>query len=334
MYTCIYTVIIFIFYEKLDLNNYLNFRIIPSLFKSDIMSPLSLKNLDFGKYHGLGNDYVIINDIQWQIPEDKKADLARMLCEFHFSIGADGLIYVCKSDKADLKMRIFNDDGSEAEMCGNGIRCFSKYVHENGLCKKNPLTIESLKGTMISKLSIEKDVVKSVEIDMGAPILECEKIPVLGNSDDMNDDTGECLDQKIEAIDKTFTFSAVSMGNPHAVIFVEEPLNNRDLNYYGSAIEQHDKFPKKTNVEFVKIISNTEARLRVFERGVGITHSCGTGTCAAVVAGTLLGHFQKYQPIVVHNDGGDLVITYTGEKVFMKGPVVKSFEGKIDSIEI
>lgn len=290
---------------------------------------MKIENLDFGKYHGLGNDYIIISDIKWRIPEDKKIILAKTLCRFHFSIGADGLIYVCESDKADIKMRIFNDDGSEVEMCGNGIRCFSKYVYEDGIVKKNPMHIETLKGIMIATLTIQDDIVKSVEINMGPPILKCEDIPVISEK---NDPT--CLNEYIEILDETFNFSAVSMGNPHAIIFVEDQLSDEDLIKYGSVIEPHERFPKKTNVEFVMVSSKTEATLRVYERGVGITHSCGTGTCASVVAGTLLNKFEKNRPITVHNDGGDLTITYTGETVFMQGSVEKSFEGIIDFIEL
>lgn len=288
-----------------------------------------LKNLDFGKYHGLGNDYVIINDIKWNIPEEKKPEIAKKLCEFHFSVGADGLIYVCESDVAEIRMRIFNDDGSESEMCGNGIRCFSKYVYENGIVVKNPLNIETLKGIMTADLTIEQGKVNLVKIDMGAPILKCENVPVI------SENNGErCLEETIQVLDESFTFSAVSMGNPHAVIFVDQQVDDDYLNKYGSIIEPNVRFPNKVNVEFVQMISNQEASLRVFERGVGITNSCGTGTCASVVAGTLLNKFSKGVPITVHNDGGDLIITYDGNTVLMQGPIEKSFEGRIDELEI
>ena len=293
------------------------------------MNEISLENLKFGKYHGLGNDYIIINDIELEIPEEKKGLLARKLCEFHFSIGADGLIFVCNSDKADIRMRIFNDDGSEAEMCGNGIRCFCKYIYENDIVKKLKITIETLEGIMISELKISDDKVEAVKINMGAPILECNKIPVISAKN-----SNKCIDESIEILDKKFQFTGVSMGNPHAIIFVENQLDDNNLNKYGSAIEPHERFPKKVNVEFVKILSKNEAILRVYERGVGVTKSCGTGTCAAVVAGTLLNKFEQNKPVVVHNDGGDLIITYTGEIVFMEGPVEKSFEGLIDYIRI
>jgi len=293
------------------------------------MDNLLLENVDFEKYHGLGNDYIILNDIKWNIPENKKSDLVINLCEIHFSIGADGLIFVCSSDKADIRMRIFNNDGSEAELCGNGIRCFAKYVYENNIIKKESIEIETLKGIMVAELNVVDDEVKSVTIDMGAPILKCEQIPVIIDSL-----VNRCINEPIVILDKIFNFTAVSMGNPHAVIFVKEQLNDDKLNMYGSTIEVHERFPNKANVEFVKIITEEECIVRVFERGVGITKSCGTGACASVVAGSILGIFKKHTPITVHNDGGDLKITYLGKTVLMEGPVEKVFKGIIEKIEI
>lgn len=291
------------------------------------MENYSLENLDFEKYHGLGNDYIIINDIKWNIPEKKKSELAVELCKMHFSIGADGLIYVCDSQNADIRMQIFNNDGLEAEMCGNGIRCFSKYIYENNIVKKEEINIETLKRIIKAELNIVNNTVKSVKINMGSPILNCEKIPVISE-----DNINKCVNEPIVILDKIFKFTAVSMGNPHAIIFVNEQLDDNDLNKYGAVLESHERFPNKINVEFVKVLSKHEANLRVFERGVGITKSCGTGTCAAVVAGSILGLFEKNFPIIVHNDGGDLIITYNGKRVFMEGPVEKVFKGIIEHI--
>ena len=288
-----------------------------------------INNLDFEKMHGLGNDYILINDLKWNISEENKPLVAEKLCKFHFSIGADGLIYICESDKADIRMRIFNDDGSEAEMCGNGIRCFAKYIYENEIVKKSNITVETLKGVLIAELTITDGIVQTVKIDMGPPILTCEDVPVISQK---NQDT--CINESIEVLGRTFIFTAVSMGNPHAVIFTDEIINDEDLVKYGQLIEKNDRFPKKINVEFVKILLDQEAVLRVFERGVGVTNSCGTGTCAAVVAGTMVGKFTENTPIRVHNDGGDLIITYTGETVFMEGPVERSFKGIVEQIEI
>ena len=287
------------------------------------------ENLEFEKYHGLGNDYVIINNIQYKIPEENKNDLALKLCKIHFSIGADGLIFVCNSDKADIRMQIFNNDGSEAEMCGNGIRCFSKYIYEKNIVRKDEITIETLKGINIALLKVVDGIVETVTIDMGPPILDVEKIPV-----ELDSNVSQCVNEEFVIIDKIFKFSAVSMGNPHAVIFLQKQLNDDELNKYGAAIESHEYFPNKTNVEFVKVLSREEADLRVFERNVGVTNSCGTGTCAAVVAGATLGLFKKNSPIMVHNDGGDLIITYTGRTVLMEGPIEKVFSGKIEKLEI
>lgn len=292
------------------------------------MEQFSLENLDFGKYHGLGNDYIIINDIKWNVPEKKKSDLARKLCEVHFSIGADGLIFVCKSENADIKMRIFNNDGLEAEMCGNGIRCFSKYLYENSIVQKQLIKIETIKGILVAKLNLSDQQVKTVEIDMGSPILDCEEIPVI-----LENSVDQCINEPLVILDKIFNFTAVSMGNPHAVIFIDELLDDDKLNMYGATIESHDRFPNKVNVEFVRAISKEESIVRVFERGVGITKSCGTGACASVVAGTILGVFNENVPIIVHNDGGDLKIRYTGRTVFMEGPIEKVFDGVIEKIE-
>jgi diaminopimelate epimerase len=293
------------------------------------MNEFTVENLDFGKYHALGNDYIIINNIKWNIPEPKMAILALKLCEAHFSIGADGLIFVCESKEADIRMRIFNNDGLEAEMCGNGIRCFSKYIYENKIAEKDKITIETLKGIIVAKLSLVNKKVISVEIDMGPPIIKCEEIPVI-----LDSLVDRCVNEPLVILDKIFNFTAISMGNPHAVIFIDDQLNDNKLNMYGAAIESHERFPNKTNVEFVKVLSKEEAIVRVFERGVGITKSCGTGACATVVAGTILGIFNEKVPITIHNDGGDLTITFTGKNVLMEGPIEKVFDGVLERIEV
>jgi len=292
------------------------------------MNKLVLENLDFEKHHGLGNDYIIINNLKWEIPEEKKKDLAKILCKPHFSVGADGLLFISPSKKEDIRMQMYNPDGSEAEMCGNGIRCFAKYIYENDIFKRKKIKIETLKGIIYADLNIVNNIVKSVKINMGAPILDCEKIPV-----NVDEDLNKCINEEIVALDRVFKFTSVSMGNPHTIIFLDEIIKDDDLNKYGALLESHHYFPSKTNVEFVKILSKQEAILRVFERGVGITQSCGTGTCAAVVAGTILGLFDREKPITVHNDGGDLIITFDGKNVFMEGPAERVFKGLIERIE-
>jgi len=292
------------------------------------MNKRTLHNLDFGKYHGLGNDYVIINNLKYGIPDDKKSDLAKILCKHHYSVGADGVLFVCHPKKTEVRMKMFNPDGSQSEMCGNGVRCFAKFLYENDIYKKEEIEIETLKGIVIAKLTIMNDKVLTVTIDMGTPTLECESIPV-----NLESLVNQCVNESIVVLDKIFKFTAVSMGNPHAVVFTKNIINDNDLRKYGAAFESNILFPKKTNVEFVKVVSKEEAILRVFERGVGVTNSCGTGTCAAVVAGTILGLFNEKTPVTVHNDGGDLKITYNGKSVFMEGPAVKVFDGVIDRIE-
>ena len=292
------------------------------------MDKISLENLDFEKHHGLGNDYILINNLKWDIPDDKKADLAIKLCKHHFSVGADGVLFVCHPKLTEVRMKIFNPDGSQAEMCGNGVRCFAKYIYENVIYTKEEIEIETLNGIVVAKLKVVNNEVETVTIDMGPPVLDCENIPV-----NLESLVNRCVNESIVVLDKIFNFTAVSMGNPHAIIFTKEVINDENLKKYGVAIESNKIFPKKTNVEFVKVLSKDEAVLRVFERGVGVTNSCGTGTCAAVVAGTILGKFNPNTPVTVHNDGGDLKITYNGKTVFMEGPVVKVFKGVIDRIE-
>jgi diaminopimelate epimerase len=293
------------------------------------MNDLKIKDLDFEKYHGLGNDYIIINNLIYKIPEAKLSDLAMTLCKSHFSVGADGLLLVCEAQSEDIRMRIFNNDGTESEMCGNGIRCFSKYVYEHDIVKKDSIRIETLKGLIIAQLRINNGTVSAVQINMGHPILDCEQIPV-----ELDDEPSQCINEQIVILDKIFNVSAVSMGNPHAVIFTKNLISDIDLNKYGAIIESNQHFPRKTNVEFAQVLSKQEAYVRVFERGVGITNSCGTGSCAAVVAGTILGLFKKNEPILIHNDGGDLTIKYNGKEVFMEGPAVKVFTGYIKKLII
>ncbi len=293
------------------------------------MRVFQIDKLEFEKYHGLGNDYIIINNLKYKIPEGIFSNLAKTLCKSHFSIGADGLLLVCDSKNADIQMRIFNNDGTESEMCGNGIRCFSKYVYEHDIIKKETIKIETLKGIIIAKLRINNNLVLTVQINMGNPILDCEQIPV-----ELDDQPSQCINEQFVILDKIFSFSAVSIGNPHAVIFTKNLISDNDLNKYGAIIESDTHFPRKTNVEFAQIISRKEAYVRVFERGVGITNSCGTGSCAVVVAGSILGLFDKNEPILIHNDGGDLMIHYNGKEVFMEGPAIKVFAGYIEKLMV
>src|SRR3990170_601590 len=273
--------------------------------------------MKFWKMHGLGNDYVAIDDRDEKISDAEATELARRLCERRFSVGADGFLLVSNSAVADVKMRIFNADGSEAEMCGNGIRCFAKYCYENNVTQKNELTVETLAGVKRTWLTVENQVVKSVMVDMGTPELDRSKIPMLGN--------GTCINENLQIDKEQYKITCLSVGNPHCVIFVEK-VDDFPVQLVGPKIENHNLFPMKTNVEFVQVLNRNELKVRVWERGCGETLACGTGACAAVAAGNLL---QKVSgKVTVHLLGGDLEVEYA-DRLFLSGPAEKVFEGKL-----
>jgi diaminopimelate epimerase len=228
----------------------------------------------FTKMEGLGNDYVYMDATNQEI--DNISDLAQFVSDRHFGIGSDGLILICKSDIADFKMRMFNSDGSESEMCGNGIRCVGKYVYDKGLTNKEIVTIETLAGIKTLKLNVEQGKVKTVRVDMGIPILSPKDIPVIS-------DEKPVKNLKITVETKEFNFTCVSMGNPHAITEVEN-VSDFDVEKYGKIIEVNPMFPNKTNVEFVQILDRSKIKMRVWERGTGETLACGTGACATAVA--------------------------------------------------
>ncbi|MBI3923391.1 MAG: diaminopimelate epimerase [Armatimonadetes bacterium] len=274
----------------------------------------------FTKMHGLGNDFAIVDPSVQEITETQFPELARKWCDRHFGVGADGLIFVLPTERADFRMRIFNPDGSEAEMCGNGIRCFGKYVYEHGLSRRNPLTVETLAGLQTLDLNVEHEVVKSVEVDMGQPILRRSQIPMSG--EDSESVIGEPLD--VEGAECTIT--CVSMGNPHGVLFVED-LDQVPLSVLGPQIETHPAFPQRINVHFAQVLSPTEVRMRVWERGAGITLACGTGACAVLVAGVLTG--QTERKATVHLPGGPLQIEWKANgHLAMTGPAAEVFDGE------
>lgn len=287
------------------------------------MTSFDLAGIEFSKYHGLGNDYIIIDNRDGKIPQEARGAVALELCKQHFGIGADGLVLVGPSMDAsnDMAFSIINSDGSMAEMCGNGIRCFAKYLHDKGIVRSERMNIETLAGTKHLTLHVDgSGVARTVTVDMGAPVLDRAAIPVSG------DGTNENIE--ISAGGKDLTFTAVSMGNPHAVFFMDE-ISVDEARELGPVIETHALFPKKVNVEFVKVLSPTEMDFLVWERGVGMTLACGTGACAAVVAGVLLGKLEKGNAVTVHLQGGDLTITYDGLTVLMDGPAVHSFDGTV-----
>ena len=276
--------------------------------------------MKFTKMHGCGNDYVYVNLFEEKV--ENPAEVSIKVSDRHFGIGSDGLITIGPSDKADFRMHIYNADGSEAEMCGNGIRCVAKYVYDHKLTDKTEITVETGAGILTLILFPKDGKVEQVRVDMGEPILEPSQIPVVAKGD-------KVIDEPIEVGGKTWNMTCVSMGNPHAVVFVDDTANF-PLETYGPLFENHERFPKRTNTEFVQIISRTEANMRVWERGSAETWACGTGTCACVMACILNGKTED--KVLVHLRGGDLTIEYDRESnhVFMTGPATEVFSGEIE----
>ncbi len=275
--------------------------------------------MKFTKMHGCGNDYVYVNLFEEQIENPAKVSIA--VSDRHFGIGSDGLITIGASEIADFRMRIYNADGSEAEMCGNGIRCVAKYVYDHKLTDKTEITVETGAGVKTLQLTVADDKVTLVRVDMGEPILTPDEIPVVAEGN-------RVVDEPIVVDDKEWRMTCVSMGNPHAVVFVDD-VAHFELEKYGPLFENHVRFPKRTNTEFVQIISRNEAIMRVWERGSAETWACGTGTCATVMACILNGLTDN--DVLVHLRGGDLRIVYDEKSnhVFMTGPATEVFEGEI-----
>lgn len=280
---------------------------------------LSYKSImiKFTKMQGAGNDYIYINVMEQKI--DNLNELSKKMSDRHFGIGSDGIILIDKSDVADFKMRIFNSDGSEAEMCGNGIRCVGKYVYDKGLTKKDILKIETNAGIKELKLNIENGKVKTAEVDMGEPILEADKIPVISSENPVKD-------LEIEAEGRRFKFTCISMGNPHAITFVDD-VDNFDIEKYGKLIEVNKLFPHRTNVEFAEIVDKSNIKMRVWERGAGETLACGTGSCATAVAANINGLTNRKVNIKLL--GGTLNINWNEKNnhVYMTGPAETICEG-------
>jgi diaminopimelate epimerase len=275
--------------------------------------------IGFWKMHGLGNDYVVIDNMDGKLDGEDLGKLAERICRRRFSVGADGLLLLCASSVADVKMRILNADGSEAEMCGNGIRCLAKFCFERKVTEKRELMIETLAGVKRVWLEVEDGIVRSVTVDMGSPDFERRRIPMTGE--------GRCIDEELAVGDERFRVTCLSVGNPHCVVFVED-LEAFPVRRVGPLIEVHPAFPNRTNVEFVQIIGNDELRVRVWERGVGETLACGTGACAAVLAASVLG--KTGSRCTVHLPGGDLEIKYEDDRILMSGPAEKSFVGVLE----
>jgi diaminopimelate epimerase len=275
-----------------------------------------MKTLKFTKMHGLGNNYIYVNMFEESIEEANLAPLAVSVSDPYTGIGSDGMILICPSETAAVKMRIFNNDGSEAKNCGNGLRCVAKYAYENGLTEAKEFMIETLGGLVTANLTTNsQNKVELITVNMGNPILSPEQIPVRGYSDRDN-----IVNEPVNFVGEELNMTAVSMGNPHAIFFVEK-IDEAPLYTLGPVIEKDAMFPDWVNAEFVEIISETEMHFRVWERGSGVTQACGTGACAAAVAAILNGKAKKDTEITVHLAGGDLIINWNSSgDVFMTGP--------------
>lgn len=273
----------------------------------------------FTKMHGLGNDYVYVNCFVEYVREPGR--LAGLVSDRHFGIGSDGLILICPSEKADFRMEIFNADGSRAEMCGNGIRCLAKYVYEHGMTKKKELQIETLAGIRRLWLQTEGNAVEQVTVDMGYPVLAADKIPIISEN-------SRVIQEKITIHQTEYRMTGVSMGNPHAVVYVKR-VKGIDMNRMGPEFEYHGRFPRRINVEFTEVLSRNSLRVRVWERGAGETLACGTGACAAVVA-SVLNDLTERQ-VSVQLEGGELTVLWdAGDgKVYMTGPAETVYDGEI-----
>lgn len=277
--------------------------------------------MKFTKMQGIGNDFVMVNCMANPLPEVDLPAISRRLCDRKFGIGGDGLILVLPSKQADFRMRMFNPDGSEAEMCGNGIRCFAKYVFDRKLIAEPQVKVETLAGVKLLKLLTRGGKVEAVKVDMGQPRLLRSEIPMRG------DDNHRVIGEALKVDGRRFDITAVSMGNPHVVIFTDD-IDNFAVERFGPQIENHRSFPQRTNVQFVQVCSNSEIVLRTWERGAGVTLACGTGACAAAVASTL--NDKTGKRVQVHLRGGDLLIEWNGDnRVMMTGPAEDVFEGEI-----
>ena len=280
--------------------------------------------MKFTKMHGLGNDYVYVNCFEEKI--DNPPAVARFVSDRHFGIGSDGLIMINASKTADFEMEMYNADGSRGEMCGNGIRCVAKYVYDYGLTDKTQISVETLGGIKYLDLTVEDGKVSLVKVDMGKPKLEADLIPIISERE-------QVIDEPIEVDGKEYHMTGVSMGNPHAVIYVDD-VKGLDLEKIGPKFENHERFPKRINTEFVHCIDRQTVEMRVWERGSGETLACGTGACAVAVS-SILNNLTDAQ-VTVKLLGGDLQIEWDREKdrVFMTGPATVVFDGVIDITEI
>ncbi len=286
--------------------------------------------LAFTKMEGCGNDYVYINGFSEKVPQEDKPALVRRLSDRHFGIGGDGVIFINPAGEADFEMEMFNADGTRAEMCGNGIRCVGAYVREHGLTDRDDFTVVSMGAVKKLHLTMSGSHTESVRVDMGRPILEPEKVPTLLRASGSNA-SSPVLDVPLSVGGRDWQITCVSMGNPHAVVFLEdgERPEELDLPAIGPLFEDHEVFPRRTNTEFVQVLTPGHVKMRVWERGTGETLACGTGCCAIAVAGVLSGRTERKVQVDVL--GGSLLIEWNEDgTVWMTGPATTVFEGTID----
>ena len=275
--------------------------------------------MKFTKMQGIGNDYVYVNCLQETI--ENPSELAKKISDRHYGVGSDGLIMINPSDKADFEMEMYNADGSRGEMCGNGIRCVAKYVYDYGLTDKTSISVETLAGIKYLDLTVEDGKVVLVKVDMGKPMLRPEEVPVVSEKE-------EVIDEPITVDGQEYRMTCVSMGNPHAVVFIDQDVKEFPLETVGVKFENHERFPKRVNTEFVNVLDRHTAQMRVWERGSGETLACGTGACAVAVACALNGLTED--EVTVKLLGGDLQIKWYREKntVYMTGPAEVVFDGE------
>ena len=275
--------------------------------------------MKFTKMQGIGNDYVYVNCLQETI--ENPSELAKKISDRHYGVGSDGLIMINPSDKADFEMEMYNADGSRGEMCGNGIRCVAKYVYDYGLTDKTSISVETLAGIKYLDLTVEDGKVVLVKVDMGKPMLRPEEVPVVSVKE-------EVIDEPITVDGQEYRMTCVSMGNPHAVVFIDQDVKEFPLETVGVKFENHERFPKRVNTEFVNVLDRHTAQMRVWERGSGETLACGTGACAVAVACALNGLTED--EVTVKLLGGDLQIKWDREKntVYMTGPAEVVFDGE------
>lgn len=276
---------------------------------------------NFTKMHGIGNDYVYVNCFKETV--NNPEEVSKFISDRHYGIGADGLIMIMPSDKADFRMRMFNADGSEGMMCGNGTRCVGKYVYDNRMTDKTEISLETKSGIKYLKLFVKNSLVDTVEVDMGKAVIVPTEIPMTANGESF-------INKPIMANGGENYITAVSMGNPHAVIFTND-IDKLDLEKIGPGFENHPLFPERVNTEFCEVIDSHTLKMRVWERGSGETWACGTGACATAVAAVLNGHCKRDEEIMLHLRGGDLYIKYlSDDKVLMRGTATKVFDGTIE----